>query len=504
MILTRKIIISICLLAVIPFLVFCYLYIANSFQKDWLVVLITAFIIILGAKLLINLNRALIKLYKSLKKITRGDFNYDIDAAKISDVTEMASSINRVTRKLRESADELEKKSILIERHNQEVRKMNELKSMYFSDFAHELRAPLINIDKSSSLLLERKIGIPEDERDSCLKSINNNTKHLMRLINNLLEISKIESGQLRIEYELLDARQIIKEAITAVDKWRESKNLMLDVRIAPDLLKIYADRDRIVQVIINLLSNGIKYTLAGGSILIEAENFIPGIDSKLLKDKERFISIAVEDTGIGIPEDQRGKIFERYKTVEDKSLKILPSTGLGLSIAKQIVQMHGGKIWLESQKGKGSRFTFILPQGSMRKTKDIRHEIQKSNKRILVIDDEDDIRELLNRELNKKGYSVTSARNGLQALKMALDISYDLVITDIRMPNIEGTDCIQILKLLNPDAFFMVITGFPVEQRLKEILERNSYPCINKPFNLPEFLEKVDGLCVAQDTEWR
>ena len=498
---TRKVISNVCLVAIIPFLIFCYLYFypsIDNFRNDWLVISITAFIIILGTLSLLKLSRLVVKLFNNLNTIANGNFNHKVDVDKTSGVASMAMSINQVSQKLRESADELEKRAILIERYNLELKRLDKLKSIYLSDFAHELRAPLINIDKSSAFLLNKKSDMIDSDSNSCLRIINDNTRRLMRLIDNLLELSKIEAGQLLIKHELFEVSEVINEAVNSVDRWKESKKLRLEVKIEPDLPQLYADKDRIIQVIINLLGNAIKYTPSGGQILIEAKIFMD-INPELSKNKEKFIAISMQDTGIGISADQKSKIFERYKTitVEDKSLTVLPSTGLGLSIAKQIVQMHRGRIWVESQTGKGSIFTFILPCKPIGKIKDTENGIQKPSKKILVIDDEESVREILSRELNKKGYFVTMAKDGLEGLRKAIEDYYDLVIMDIRMPNVGGIDCIQILKKANPDIFFMIITGFPVEQNLKEILERNSYPCIRKPFDLPRLLETVDELCL-------
>jgi signal transduction histidine kinase/CheY-like chemotaxis protein len=499
---TRKVITNVCLVAVIPFLIFSYLYLyspSDKFRNDRLIISIAAFIIILGTLSLLKLSRLVVKLSNNLNTIANGNFNHKVNVDKANGVVGMALSINQVSQKLRESADELEKRAILIERYNQELKRLSEIKSMYLSDFAHELRAPLINIDKSSVFLLEKKGSMFDSETDSCLKVINNNAGRLMRLIDNLLEISKIESGQLSIKRTLLDVREIINEAINSVAKWKESRKLWIGVNIEPDLPGLYADRDRIIQVIINLLSNAIKYTPAGGQIIIEAKVSLSS-DTELVKNKEKFIAISVQDTGIGIPADQKSRIFERYKTlsVEDRSLKVMPSTGLGLSIARQIIQMHGGKIWAESQPGKGSKFTFILPERQVSKAGDAESETGKPGKKILVIDDEEGIREILSRELNKKGYSVNIAKDGLEGLKKAIEQYYDLVIIDIRMPTVSGIDCIQIIKKINPDIFFMIVTGFPVEQDLKGILEESLYPCIKKPFDLSRFLETVDELCLV------
>ena len=148
----------------------------------------------------------------------------------------------------------------------------------------------------------------------------------------------------------------------------------------------------------------------------------------------------------------------------------------------------------MESQLGKGSCFTFVIPQG-LKRLQEPTSRSQGTVKRILIIDDESAIRELLGRELYKKGYFVTVAKDGLEGLKEALEHYYDLVITDVRMPNIGGMDCIKILKKLNPELNFIVVTGFVLEENLAELVKREAYPCIRKPFDLEELLRKVEEL---------
>jgi len=273
---------------------------------------------------------------------------------------------------------------------------------------------------------------------------------------------------------------------------------LQLELKGVSDLPKVYVDRDRIIQVLINLLSNAIKFTPAKGKIIIESKIFKKCTEEKFIKDtEETFVMISVKDTGFGIPATQKNTLFARHKSQQEiSSYNTLPSTGLGLPIAKQIVEMHGGDIWAESQLGYGSRFTFIVPCRRQSGIKGIKPDGSIIPKSILIIDDEKMVREFLGRELEKKGYMVAIARDGLEGLQKALEHYYDLVITDVRMPNIDAINCIKILKRINPNVFFIVITGFSTEQDLKEMLKQHNYPCLKKPFDLPEFLTTVEKVC--------
>ena len=495
---TRKILISIVLIAVIPALAAFYVLKNPSvfvFSTRNLVILIAVFISILGMAVFHNLIRVMTKLYNSLKIIAEGDINHRVEVEPSNNIEGLAISINQVSQKLRESADDLEKRTILIERFNQEIKKMNKLKSVY-PEIVHELRAPLINIDKISGLLLEKllekKSGTMETDEETFLKSINANTKRLSRLVNNLLDIYKLEAGGLSLKSELFPVKEAIAEAVNSVDSWRQSKSLGLEIRISDNIDNVYADRERIIQVIVNLLSNAIKFSSPKGKILVEAKVFLSGLDEKLLENGEPFIEISVQDSGVGIPESDKKIIFDRYKTATKAHFNTIPSTGLGLPIAKQIVEMHRGKIWVESQPGKGSRFTFIIPQGLVAKAKEREDFVKEQNKKILIIDDEDNLRELLDKTLSRKGYFVTVARDGLEGLKKALELYYDLVITDVRMPNVDGFDFIKIFKRINPEAEIMIITGFPIDERMEKIIREDSYFCLKKPFELENLFEVV------------
>lgn len=498
----RKIFISIILIAVIPALATFYVLKNPTvfvFLTRNIVIFIAVFISILGMAVFHNLIRVMTKLYNSLKIIAEGDINHQVEVEPSNNMEGLAISINQVSQRLRESADDLEKRTILIERFNQELNKMNKLKSIY-PDIVHELRAPLINIDKISNLLLEKliedKSGTMETDEETFLKSINANAKRLSRLVDNLLDIYKIEAGGLSLRYELFSVKDVIDEAVNSVDNWRQSKSLSLEIKIQDNILNVYADKDRIIQVIVNLLSNAIKFSSPKGKIIVEARVFPSDLAENLLKNSERFIEISVQDNGMGIPESDKKIIFDRYKTASKACFNTPPSTGLGLPIAKQIVEMHHGKIWVESQPGKGSKFTFIIPQGLMVKTKEGRVFVKEQNKKILIIDDEENLREILGKTLSKRGYFVTLAKDGLEGLEKALEFYYDLVITDVRMPNVSGFDFIKIFKRINPEAEIMIITGFPIDEKMEEVIKEDSYFCLKKPFELENLFKEVESAC--------
>ncbi|MCP4650439.1 MAG: response regulator [PVC group bacterium] len=487
----RKIIFIFGLITVIPCLMAYYLSMVMpqaSFLVKSLLILITCIIGVLGGVYLVKLIELITKLYEKLNFVAEGNFVQEVKAP-TSEVDSLAVSINKVTKKLRENANELEKRAILIERSAQELRRRDEIKTTYLSTVAHELRAPLINIDKSSVFLIEEAEAITPEDKSKFLKIINSSAQRLLHMVNDLLDMSKLEAGEMVIQYELLDIQEVINEAIDAVERWRLSKKIELIVKITPNLPKVYADKDRVIQIIINLLSNAIKFTGPNGKIVIESKIF-----------EKSFLMVSVEDTGVGFSDEQSALLFVRYKLQQEVgSYNTLPNTGLGLPIAKQIVELHGGKIWAKSEPNKGSKFSFSLPLELSSDSVTAMFNPNGLRKKILVIDDEATVRELLCRELVKRGYYVDTASDGFEGFKQAMKNSYDLVITDVRMPNMDGIDCINILKKIDTSLSIIVVTGFPVDHDLKDVLKNNAYICVKKPFDLPEFLKTIENSCLTE-----
>ena len=495
----RKIVGVIGLVGVIPCLVAVYLSISMpdlSILSKSIIISLTLIIGILGAIYLFRFVEFIIKLYEKLSKIADGDLSGKVSLDKSPEAEGIVSSINNVTCKLRKNANELEKRAILIERSADELKRRDTIRSNYLSDIAHELRAPLINIDKSSAFLIEESRNVLSDEQCKFLKIINSNAKRLTHMVNELLDMSRIEAGELIMQYEMADVNGVIEEAVGAVERWLHSKDLKLIKNIDDNLPQIYADKIRLSQVIINLLSNAIKFTTAGGKISITCSKYEEiGRIMGGAKDKDEYIMFSVEDNGEGFSEAVKELIFVRYKLEQELgSYKKMPNTGLGLPIAKQIVELHGGRIWAKSKDSHGSKFSFIIPLGV--KSTELNVSLNRpgiSQKRILVIDDEQTVRDLLLQEMQKKGYLVDTARDGFEGFKKDMRTEYDLIITDIRMPNMDGVECMNILKKINPDVSVIAVSGFALAEDIKKVLSDNAYMYVRKPFDLPKLLQIVD-----------
>lgn len=236
-------------------------------------------------------------------------------------------------------------------------KELEDLKTKFVANVSHELRTPLVAIQKSLSLILGKEVGDVTPDQEKFLSIAYRNIERLSRLINDLLDVSKLEAGQMNLKPSRFPVSGLVQHVASTVETWAKDKNVTVKTVFKPEGVELEADADRLTQVVTNLVGNAIKFTPEGGTITIEAFGGV--------KDKEiegECLEIAVRDTGIGIaPEDQK-KIFDKFVQVSVNQPGGVSSTGLGLTITKEIVDLHCGRIWVESQPGEGSRFVFRIP----------------------------------------------------------------------------------------------------------------------------------------------
>lgn len=339
----------------------------------------------------------------------------------------------------------------------------NEAKSSFLSTISHELRTPLTSVIGFAKIIrkrLEEKIFPLLQTADSkvlrSIEQVSDNLKvvisegeRLTTLINDVLDLAKIESGRVEWKMEEVSIEALIDRAKAVTSTLFVEKNLSLELDVQAGLPTVRADHDRMLQVLINLLSNAVKFTNQG-TVSIKA------------KQESSHLVVSITDSGIGIAPEDQAKVFEKFKQAGDTLTDKPKGTGLGLPICKEIVEHHGGQLWLESELGKGSTFYFSLPlQTSGIKPLDLERLMQQlreqvsasgSTKRngsaeILVVDDEPHIRNLLRQELTEAGYRVREASNGREAIELTRKEHPDLIILDVMMPEMNGFDVAAVLK---------------------------------------------------------
>ncbi|HEX6115290.1 MAG TPA: ATP-binding protein, partial [Geminicoccaceae bacterium] len=236
-----------------------------------------------------------------------------------------------------------------LEQKGRELEAASRHKSQFLANMSHELRTPLNAVLGYAELIQDGIYGEVPNKMQDVLERIRQNGRHLLGLINDVLDLSKIEAGQLTLSPVDYSLRELVLDVVSATEALAAEKKLALEVDVPPDLPRGRGDERRLTQVLMNLVSNAIKFTEAGTvRILVKAED-------------GSFV-VAVTDTGVGIAPEHRERIFEEFQQVDTSSTRRKGGTGLGLAIARRIVELHGGRIWVDSAPGRGSTFAFTLP----------------------------------------------------------------------------------------------------------------------------------------------
>ncbi|WKK65105.1 response regulator [Lutimonas zeaxanthinifaciens] len=388
----------------------------------------------------------------------------------------------------------------------------NEAKSAFLSTVSHELRTPLTSVLGFAKIIRKRledkifpSVNVEDQKIKRTMKQVSENLnvvvsegERLTNLINDVLDLAKIESGRMEWHLRPVFLQDVISRAIASTSALFEEKNLKLKTNISPDLPIVSADEDKLIQVVINLLSNAVKFT-DKGKVSIEA----------YLDNGQ--IMVEVQDTGIGIAEEDKHKIFERFRQAGDTLTDKPKGTGLGLPICREIIEHHGGIIWMKSEHGVGSSFFFTIPTmgesgaeqpiqldrilNSLKKQ--IKHSSLTDVKNvptILVVDDDTPIRSLLRQELGDAGYQVKEAANGKAALDMVRLSKPDLIILDVMMPEINGFDVAAVLKN-DPATMDIPIIILSIVQDKERGLKIGVDRYLTKPINTEQLFHEVDEL---------
>lgn len=268
----------------------------------------------------------------------------------VRDITSRTQASAKLDAMHQEFAATLEAKNQQLEIRNREVEKANRLKSEFLASMSHELRTPLHTIMGFADLLAEELKGPLNLDQKRFVDHIRRDSSHLLELINDILDLSKIESGRLELNPELFTAAEAVVETIVGIRPLAENKQIRIREALDP-AVTVIADRLRFKEILYNLLSNAIKFTPEKGQILVECS------------EQQEGCSFAVTDTGIGIDPSEQQAIFDKFYQLGSTTRGVREGTGLGLAITKSLVEMHGGRIWVESTPGAGSSFQFLLPR---------------------------------------------------------------------------------------------------------------------------------------------
>ncbi|MGD2143214.1 MAG: GAF domain-containing protein [Anaerolineae bacterium] len=353
----------------------------------------------------------------------------------------LASLIDRARlfEEIEAARTELQYRAEALEEANARLTELDRLKSRFLANMSHELRTPLNSVIGFSEVLLDGLLGDMPPEQKECVDNIYASGEHLMALINDILDLSKIEAGRMELVLKPFDVAEMVRNVQKTVTPMITEKSQILTVDVEDDLPELTADRVRVRQVLLNLLSNAHKFTPLEGEITLTCRLADP-----------TTILFSVSDTGIGIRQDDQQVIFEEFRQADSSEAGDTKGTGLGLTISKRLVELHDGSIWVESERGEGATFSFLLPvSGPSVEEPEADDEgvIPPAGRRVLIVEDDRQFSNLLALYLRREGYIPIQHYRGSGAVEQARDLNPTLITLDVMLPSQDGWQILERLK---------------------------------------------------------
>lgn len=390
---------------------------------------------------------------------------------------------------------DLEESREYLSETKQQAEEATKAKSKFLANMSHEIRTPLNGIIGTIDLLQHTTLS---GEQEELMLSLKSSSTHLLEIVNDVLDISKIEADKLELFEGPCNLNTIIQQ-VTSISTPRISglkKNIILESNIDPSVeAAIIADESRIKQILINLVGNAIKFTEKGKITL--------DVTATLIDESLQELNFSITDTGIGIGKEDINSLFVPFTQIDNSSTRKHSGTGLGLSICRKIIEEMGGRIWIESELGKGSSFKFIIPVQINLVRKNLQHGIINNEVTVvealpikpikMMVAEDNSMNQLLATKMFKKiGYTIEIANNGREAVEMASNKAYDLIFMDIHMPEMDGLEATEkILHLKGKSPIIIAMTANAVKEAEAEYLEAGMKDIVTKPFTI-EQLRKV------------
>jgi CheY-like chemotaxis protein/two-component sensor histidine kinase len=336
--------------------------------------------------------------------------------------------------------------------------------------------------------MLDGLAGALTERQAQYLARMKANGNRLCRMISNLLDLSKIEAGKLELCFEETQLPNLVSEVIEQLRPLAEGKHQRLQLLSVEHALRVWVDQDRFSQILINLVENAIKYTPEAGSITVQ-----------VTQEGQHFVSLSVKDTGPGIPREALPRLFDPFFRASHHAQSRIKGLGLGLSIVKELVELHGGAITVHSDEGRGTEFHLKVPLG---------HALNKpmppseTNTRcILVADDDPDMRQILRDRLESEGFAVQTATDGQEAMEAVRRGGIDGLILDIGMPEIDGVGVLRRVRETLPTIPVVMITAESAQERALSAMKVGAQAYLLKPFDAAQFHVVVDRYFHIRET---
>jgi signal transduction histidine kinase len=403
---------------------------------------------------------------------------------------------------------------------NVELDRATRLKDEFLANMSHELRTPLNAILGMAEGLQEKVFGDVNQSQIRAIQTIERSGSHLLELINDILDVAKIESGQIKLDLTPTAIAPLCQSCLAFIKQQALAKRIQLEIKLQPYLPKLLIDERRIRQVLLNLLSNAVKFTPEGGKITIEVSQNqqIPLTirSTDIAMGINKYIQIAIIDTGIGIASEDINKLFQPFIQIDSALNRQYQGTGLGLALVKSLVEIHGGKVELTSEIGVGSCFTVYLPftddtEGTLAAEQIPIQLISESSqpeqytthipRLILIAEDNEANIMTVSSYLNAKGYHILFAKNGQEAIAMTKAHHPDIILMDIQMPVMDGLAAIKQIRqdpsLSDIQIIALTALAMPRDRDLCIAAGANEY--LSKPVKLKQLTTMIHNLLIPQ-----
>jgi signal transduction histidine kinase/CheY-like chemotaxis protein len=398
---------------------------------------------------------------------------------------------------LEEAQSKLQENYNILKAMNEELQRANEVKNKFLSIMSHELRTPLTVINGYLSLVLDKNYGNPTKELRDIIAVVKEQGQNQLGLIEDLLDLTRIESGEYKLNKQAFVPIALISKAVENFHPEFEAKEIVVTVDTDQDMLTVHWDFHKMLQVFQNLLDNALKFTPAGGQISLSA------------RSKSDFVELQVVDNGIGIPKDRQDQIFERFYQVDSSSTRRYGGSGLGLSIVREIVIAHNGKVFVESDEDKGTSFLILMPPGEPDKpkypdslgtepeTKGVELTPKGHGETILVVDNDEAFLKMMKMILPKEGYNVRYTSDSTKAIHYAKKHLVDLLMLDLMMPDIDGYEVCQRVRKDNEigELPIIVVSAAGGKEVARRVFEAGADEHIIKPFDQQDLLYRINYL---------
>ncbi len=400
---------------------------------------------------------------------------------------------------------------------NIELERATRLKDEFLANMSHELRTPLNAILGMTEGLQDEIFGIVNERQLQALDTIEGSASHLLSLINDILDVAKIESGQIKLEYSHVAVEQLCSSSLTFVKQQALKKHIQLNTQIPPHLPDLFVDEIRMRQVLLNLLTNAVKFTPEGGTVTLAVSLLSQAEDPA----RPTSLHIAITDTGIGIAPENISKLFKPFVQIDGALNRQQTGTGLGLALVKQIVELHGGQVGLTSELGVGSCFTVDLPYelevSSIFQTESspIATEVNLSTPYtsdptytqaplILLAEDNPDNITAISTYLEAKGYRFLVANNGQEAIDLALSHQPDVILMDVQMPGLDGLEAMKQIRQQENlrETPIIALTALAMKGDRERCLEAGANHYLSKPVKLKQLDTSIKELLAERSLE--